>query len=179
VLENSVRDNTKGNVEIIQAKYDLLKRGTYLMNQDARQLKLRPLEPGKALDLAEARNAVALARIANADRYASDPFAKAAGLLAEAEQAREHHRSSNAVMMPARQAVQTAEDARLIALQKQEEEFQAVQRAAAQQREADALDRARAEQVARQQAEIDKANAEAAKLSAERDKAAAESARLT
>jgi outer membrane protein OmpA-like peptidoglycan-associated protein len=178
VIENSVRKSTKGNVEIIQAKYNLLKRGTYLMNQDASHLKLKPLEPGKALDLAEARNAVALARIANADRYASETFAKATALLADAEQAREHHRSGNAVMMPARQAAQTAEDARLISLQKQEEEFQAVQRAAAQQREAEALERARTEQSARQQAEIDKLNAEAARLSAERDRAAAESARV-
>jgi hypothetical protein len=38
VLENSVRNNTKGNVDVIQAKFDLLKRGTYLMNQDTRQL---------------------------------------------------------------------------------------------------------------------------------------------
>jgi outer membrane protein OmpA-like peptidoglycan-associated protein len=178
VMENSVRDNTKGNVEIIQAKYNLLKRGTYLMNQDASHLKLKPLEPGKALDLAEARNAVALARIANADRYASDTFAKATALLTEAEQAREHHRSSNAVMMPARQAAQTAEDARLISLQKQEEEFQTIQRAAAQRREVDALISARTEQAARQQAEIDKLTAEAARVAAERDKAAAESARV-
>ena len=53
VLENSVRDNTRGSVDIIQAKYDLLKRGTYLMNEDRRQLKLKPLEPGAPLDLAE------------------------------------------------------------------------------------------------------------------------------
>src|SRR5215510_8542200 len=46
VLENDVRKNTKGNVEVIAAKYDLLKRGTYLMNHDTRQLKLKPLEPG-------------------------------------------------------------------------------------------------------------------------------------
>jgi hypothetical protein len=72
VLENSVRDNTRGSVDIIQAKYDLLKRGTYLMNEDRRQLKLKPLEPGAPLDLAEARNAVMLARIAQADRYVGD-----------------------------------------------------------------------------------------------------------
>ena len=35
VMENVVRDDTKGNVEAIQAQYELLKRGSYLMNQDA------------------------------------------------------------------------------------------------------------------------------------------------
>ena len=113
------------------------------MNQDTRQFKLKPLEPGAPLDLAEARNAVMLARFAGADRYADDTYVKAARLLTEAEQAQARHRNGNDVMMSARQAVQTAEDARLISLQKQEEAFQAEQRALAKQREDAALDRAR------------------------------------
>jgi len=177
VIENSVRNNTKGNVDVIQAKFDLLKRGTYLMNQDTRQLKLKPLEPGAPLDLAEARNAVVLARFAGADRYSDDTFTKASRLLTDAEQAQARHRNTNEVMMPARQAVQTAEDARLIALQRQDEEAQAQQRAAAKQREDAALDRARSEEAARKQAEIDRLTAEAARLAAERDRAAAEAAR--
>jgi outer membrane protein OmpA-like peptidoglycan-associated protein len=177
VLENSIRKNTKGSADIIQAKFDLLKRGTYLMNQDTRQLKLKPLEPGAPLDLAEARNAVMLARFAGADRYSDDTYIKATRLLTDAEQAQARHRNTNEVMMPARQAVQTAEDARLIALQRQEDEAQAQQRAAAKQREDAALDRARSEESARKQAEIDRLTAEAAKLSAERDRAAAEAAR--
>jgi len=177
VIENSVRNNTKGNVDVIQAKFDLLKRGTYLMNQDTRQLKLKPLEPGAPLDLAEARNAVMLARFAGADRYSDDTFTKASRLLTDAEQAQARHRNTNEVMMPARQAVQTAEDARLIALQRQDEEAEAQQRAAAKQREDAALDRARSEEAARKQAEIDRLTAEAARLAAERDRAAAEAAR--
>src|SRR5688500_19749194 len=51
------------------------------------------LEPGAPLDLAQARNAVELARIAGADRFASDTFAKAASLLAEAEARSEEHTS--------------------------------------------------------------------------------------
>ena len=177
VVENSVRSGTKGNVDVIQAKYDLLKRGTYLMNQDTRQFKLKPLEPGAPLDLAEARNAVMLARFAGADRYADDTYVKATRLLTDAEQAQARHRGGNDVMMPARQAVQTAEDARLISLQRQEEEAQAQQRAQAKQREDAALDRARAEEMARRQAELDRLTAENARIAAERDKAAAEAAR--
>ena len=178
VMENSVRENTRGSVDIIQAKYDLLKRGTYLMNQDRRDLKLKPLEPGAPLDLAEARNAVMLARIALADRYAEDSYQKAARLLTEAEDARARKRNNDVVMMSARQAVQTAEDARLISLHKQEEAFQAQQRERAKERETAALDRARAEEATRKLAELERLQAEAAKAAAERDRALAETARL-
>jgi outer membrane protein OmpA-like peptidoglycan-associated protein len=178
VVENSVRDSTKGNIDVIQAKYELLKRGTYLMNQDTRGLKLKPLEPGAPLDLAEARNAVMLARFAGADKFADDTYLKATRLLTEAESAQARKRGGDTVMMPARQAVQTAEDARLIALQKQEEAFQGEQRAQAQQRETAALDRARAEEATRRLAELERLQAENARIAAERDRAAAEAARL-
>ena len=183
VMENIIRDGTKGRVETVQAKYELLKRGTYLMNQDPSRLKVK-LDPGAPLDLAEARNAVALARIAGADRYAADSFNKANALLSEAEVAREKRKRGNEVMQPARQAAQTAEDARLIALQRQEEEFASQQRALAAQRERDALDRAkaeearaRAEESKRQQAELDAQAAAQAKAAADRDRLEVERAR--
>ena len=168
VMENVVRDDTKGKVETVQAKYELLKRGSYLMNQSA-NFKVKPLEPGAPLDLAEARNAVELARIAKADRYASDTFAKAQKLLTDAEVAREKRKRGNEVMMPARQAAQTAEDARLIALQRQEDEYQAQQRALAAQREQEAVARAQAERE-RAQAERDRAQAERERALAEETK---------
>ena len=70
------------------------------------QLKVKPLDPGSPLDLAQARNAVELARFAGADRYASETFAKASALLAEAEVAREKGKRGNDVQQPARQAAQ-------------------------------------------------------------------------
>jgi outer membrane protein OmpA-like peptidoglycan-associated protein len=168
VMENVVRDNTKGNVETIQAKYELLKRGSYLMNQDASRLKIKPLEPGVPLDLAQARNAVELARLAGAERYAADTFTKATMLLATAEQAREKRRGSNEIMMPARQAAQTAEDARLVGLQRQEDALVAEQKRLAAAREQEALSRAQAEEARRRQAELDAQNAAAARQAAER-----------
>ena len=183
VIENIVRDGTKGRVETVQANYELLKRGTYLMNQDPSRLKVK-LDPGAPLDLAEARNAVALARIAGADRYAADSFNKASALLSEAEVAREKRKRGNEVMQPARQAAQTAEDARLIALQRQEEEYASQQRALAAQRERDALDRAKAEEARakaeeakRQQAELDAQAAARARAVAERERLDVERAR--
>jgi outer membrane protein OmpA-like peptidoglycan-associated protein len=178
VMENVVRDGTNGSVEIIVAKYELLKRGSYLMNQDASALKLKALEPGARLDLAQARNAVELARLAGADRFAADSFDKAVKQLAVAEEARERRRGGNQIMMPARQAAQTAEDARLVGLQRQEEAYQAEQRALALTREQDALGRAKAEESRRRQAESDTQAAGAARAAAERDTAAAAAARL-
>ena len=168
VMENVVRAGTEGSVEVIQAKYELLKRGSYLMNQDAAKLKLKPLEPGSPLDLAQARNAVELARLAGADRYAEDTFNKAAGLLATAETAREKKQRGNAVMQPARQAAQTAEDARLIGLQRQEEAFVAADKARVLAREQNALNLAQAEAARSRQAELDAQAARTARDLAER-----------
>jgi outer membrane protein OmpA-like peptidoglycan-associated protein len=177
VIENVIRDDTKGTFELVQARHELLKRGTYLMNQDAARLTIKPLEPGAPLDLAQARNAVMLARFAGADTFAKETYDKAAGLLATAEAAQTAKRGSNAIMMPARQAAQTAEDARLVGLQRQEEAFTSAQRAAVLAREQDALDRAQAETARRRQAEVDSQRAATAQNAAELDAQRAAAAR--
>ena len=154
VIENVVRSTTTGTVDVVQANYELLKRGSYLMSQDAARLNIKTLEPGAPLDLAEARNAVALANLAGADTYAKATYDKAAGLLADAERARAAHRGSNAVMMPARQAAQTAEDARLIGIKDQEDRYTAEQQTLAQGRERDANARAASEAAQRREADL-------------------------
>jgi outer membrane protein OmpA-like peptidoglycan-associated protein len=133
VMENGVRPDTRGRVETVQARYELLSRGSYLMNRPS-EFTTRPLEPGMPTDVAEARNAVELARLAGADRHATDAFTKAAHLLAEAELAREKGRSKDEVIAAARQSAQTAEDARLIAVKRQDEQFTAQQKALADDR---------------------------------------------
>jgi outer membrane protein OmpA-like peptidoglycan-associated protein len=178
VLENVVRDGTNGSIEVIQAKHELLQRGSYLMNQDAARLTIKAFEPGSSPDLAQARNAVELARFAGADRFAADSFEKATGLLAKAEEARKSRRGGNAVMMPARQAAQTAEDARLVGLQRQEDAFQADLRSRAQARERDATDRAQSEEARRRQADLDTQTATTARANAERETRGAEAGRV-
>ena len=133
VMENGVRPDTRGRVETMQARYELLSRGSYLMNRPS-EFTTKPLEPGMPTNLAQARNAVELARLAGADRYATDAFTKAAHLLAEAELAREKGRSKDEVIASARQSAQTAEDARLIAVKRQDEAFTAQQKAVADDR---------------------------------------------
>src|SRR5919198_284083 len=62
VLENFVRSDTKGIVEQVNAKYELLKRGQYTVNVAPTELKPIQLEKNKPLDLYEAQNAIRIAR---------------------------------------------------------------------------------------------------------------------
>jgi len=166
VMENVVRSDTRGIVERIDAKYELLTRGTYLMNTDPDRLPVR-LDRKTPLELHEARNAVQLAEIAGADRYAAVTFQKASRLLSQAEDARERARGRRSIVMPAREAAQTAEDARLIALQRQDEERIARAQEAAAAREASALAAAQSESRRREQAEAERAASERRRLDAE------------
>jgi hypothetical protein len=174
VLENVARDTLNGHVESVGASYELLKRGSYLRDQSGVYTAI-PIDADAPLDLAEARNAIALARIAGADQYASEPFDKATRLLADAERARRQRHDSTDVIVAARQAAQTAEDARLIAVQRQEQATAARQRIASAQREREALDRAEAEEARRLEAERAATAARAARQSADDD---AQQARL-
>jgi outer membrane protein OmpA-like peptidoglycan-associated protein len=172
VMENVVRPDTRGKIEEIDAKYELLKRGQYEHLANPLALKVDRRQP---LELYEARNAVQIARALGADRFAADTFQKAEGDLkqAEAEQARKA--GAKPVTMAARQAVQTAEDARAIAVQRQEDESLASERQQAAEREARAdSDRAAAQsetervKQAADRARID-AQAEAERLTREKD----------
>jgi outer membrane protein OmpA-like peptidoglycan-associated protein len=181
VLENEVRPETTGAVERVEAKYELLKRGSYVMNGNAASLDARSFDPAMPLELREARNAVDLARLAGADRFAVDTFDKASQSLRQAEEYQRRDAGKKPVIMMARAAAQTAEDARLIALQRQIEQQTAAANDAAARRELDMLARARAESERARKAEAEWATAEAERATAEEARARAESAadRLT
>ncbi len=132
VMENVVRPDTSGKIEEIDAKYELLKRGEYATMANPLVLKLDSKVP---LELYEARNAVQIAKAMGADRYATETFEKAEKSLSQAEAYQARKAGNKPVTMTARQAVQTAEDARLIAVQRQEEESLANERQAAADRE--------------------------------------------
>ena len=74
VMENVVRADTRGKIEEIDAKYELLQRGQYQPLANPLALKLDRNLP---LELYEARNAVQIARASGADRYAAETFQKA------------------------------------------------------------------------------------------------------
>src|SRR3989304_2981096 len=69
VMENVMRANTRGKIEEIDAKYELLQRGQYERLTNPLALKMDRKLP---LELYEARNAVQIARAVGADRYAAE-----------------------------------------------------------------------------------------------------------
>ncbi len=136
VMENVVRKDTRGKVEEIDAKYELLQRGQYTVNVLPADLKPMLLDKKTPLDLYQARNAVRIAKWAGADVSAADSFDKASKLLAQAEANKTGNKGSRSIAMASREAVQTAEDARLITLKNQAETRLAQERAASAGREA-------------------------------------------
>ena len=151
VMENFVRPETRGQFETIDAKYELLQRGQYSVNVPPNELKPIPLDTKTPLDVHEARNAIRIARWAGADKDAADSFRKAEASLQQAEGYLARGGQLKPVSMAAREAVQTAEDARLIAIKRQEEARLAQERAAAAEREAQA--KSQAEQSAQREAQ--------------------------
>jgi len=113
------------------------------------------MDPKVPLELYEARNAVQIARWAGADRYASDSFQKAEQLLKEAEADQARKAGKKPVAMTAREAAQTAEDARIIALKRQEQERLTKERQSAEERQARAKAEAEGEARRRVQAEAE------------------------
>jgi len=189
VAENFVRNDTTGTIEQVDAKYELLQRGQYIF--DRKQYSPIKLNAKGPLQLAEAENAVEIARLAGADKYAADTFQKAVTSLQNAEdflnKSKDHKRSET----NAREAAQMAEDARIITFRKIHEEELANERAAAAAREAEAkrqadlsAQQAREEQERRARAESERLAAEKAKSEAQQaaamaaqERAAADAAR--
>lgn len=126
VMENIVRPDTAGSVEEIEAKYQLLQRGHYTFETGGRggtTGKKVSLDQYEALlELYQARNAVQIAGSLGADRYAAPTYRKAEQLLRQAEDSYRAKTAAGSVVTIARQAAQTAEDARLITVRRQEDE---------------------------------------------------------
>jgi outer membrane protein OmpA-like peptidoglycan-associated protein len=198
VMENVIRRDTMGVIEIIDAKYELLPRGVY--THQGRASNFRPVYVSKKqpFELYEAQNAVQLAQVAGADRYAGDSFQKAVEALDQAQKYQVQKPGQKPVITMAREAVVRAEDSRVIALKRElaEHDEQARQaglareNAAKAQAELEARQRAQAEEEARAQtarrmqadadrraAEKAKAEAEAATAEAQRQMALAERAK--
>jgi outer membrane protein OmpA-like peptidoglycan-associated protein len=127
VMENAIRKGSKEQFEFIDAKFELLKRGQYTLNLDT----MAPLamDEKTPFHVFQARNAVRIARATGAQAYASEAFGKAESYLAQAE-IKEGGKKTRS--MAAKEAVQRAEDARLISVQKQDVERLARERQGAQ-----------------------------------------------
>lgn len=191
VVENIIRQETKGWEEAIDAKFDMVEGGQYTVDLHAAELPATKADPKVPLDLLEARNAVAIAKAAGAGQYAADSLSKAEDFLARAEDYLKRKQGKTPIGTVARGATQMAEDARILTLQKKNQErIDAEKRALQEKREKaeaeakasaerEAQAKAQAEEDARRraQAESDRLAAEKAKADAERAKAEADAAR--
>jgi len=172
VLENVVRESTKGTTEAVNAKYELMERGGYIPTG----YKFDPvvLNARLPLEFFEARNALRIAQSEGAEQYASDSYQHAVQLMNNADEyATSRHIDTKPLIAVSRDAVQTAEDAREIAVKKLDEIRLANERQASS--DAQAQSQAQADDAMRQkdQAQSDTANALAAKTQAESDAAKA------
>ena len=172
VLENVVREDTKGTTEAVNAKYELMERGGYIPTG----YKFDPvvLNARLPLEFFEARNALRIAQSEGAEQYASDSYQHAVQLMNNADEyATRKHIDRKPLIAVAREAVQTSEDARAIAVKKLDEIRLANERQASS--DAQAQSQAEANDAIRrkEQAQSDTAIAQAAKAQAESDAAKA------
>ncbi|MGB6192923.1 MAG: OmpA family protein [Terracidiphilus sp.] len=140
VLENVVGADTKGTTEAVNARYELMERGGYIPTG----YKFDPvvLDAKLPLEFLEARNAVRIAKSEGAEKYASESYQRAAQLMNTADgYATEAHSQKKQLIATSRETVQTAEDARSIAVKKIDE----VRRADERQASRDAQGRSQAE----------------------------------
>jgi outer membrane protein OmpA-like peptidoglycan-associated protein len=169
ILENSLPADSN-RVENIEARYQLISRGSYGSANTKIDNAIFGVDRKAPLELFEARNAVRIARNAMADKYAGPTFAKAEEQLKNAEDAYRTKRDKKNLIGTSRNVVETAEEARVIAVQKKSEEDAQLasdaERKAAAEREAKARADAAAETLRRQQADEARAQADAAKADA-------------
>src|SRR5580692_6820737 len=174
VLENVIREDTKGTSEAVNAKYELMERGGYLPTG----YKFDPVVMNVKLPLEffEARNALRIAESEGAVRFASDSYKHAVRLMDDADAgATGKHMKRKPLIAVSREVIQTAEDARERAVKKMGKERLSHERQASadsrsqsgaetddatRQREQARSDQSRAE-IGRQQAESDAARSRA------------------
>ncbi len=157
VLQNVPRQDTKGSTTPVTAT--LLSRSTY----HGAQLQPFSIDPKVPLAVYEARNALRIAKVEGAEKYAPDAWAKASQSAAQMEDYLAR-KQKNPVITAARNAAQQAEDARSIAVKRAAEEQIAAEK------------RAQAEKLAQQQQEAAQREAELKAQQEAEAKRAAESA---
>jgi outer membrane protein OmpA-like peptidoglycan-associated protein len=121
VMENVIRPDTVGTTEVVDAKYELIDRGGYIPTG----YKFDPvvLNTKLPLEFFEARNALRIAQSAGAESYATSSYANASDQMKQADDmAIRHSVDRKRLSSTSRLVVQTAEDAREIAVKRIDEE---------------------------------------------------------
>jgi len=175
VLENVIRRDTKGTIETVDAKYELMERGGYIPTG----YKFDPvvLNAKLPLEFFEARNALRIAQSEGAEQYAPGSYQKAVQLMNNTDEyATRKNVPNRPLIAVARETVQTAEDAREIAVKKMDEIRLANDRQASM--DAQAQSQAQADDATRQKerAQRDTAKAQSDTARAQSDMAANQAA---
>ncbi len=191
VLQNVYGKETQGILQTVNVHYSLLPRGLYANTEGAKAVE-HPITDREHTPLAlyEAYNAQRIALNTGADKYAADIMTDVAQDLKNAQDIQDSkHRDVKLEFTYARQAVQRAEDARIVTLRKQQAEREqqardakaaAEQQAlASQQQAAAAQQQAVQSQLQAAQAQADADRAAAARAQAEAQKAQADAAAAT
>ena len=178
VLENVVGAGTQGTSEAVHAKYELMERGGYIPTG----YKFDPvvLDARLPLEFMEARNAVRIAKSEGAEQYAGESYQHAVQLMDTADgYAIDKHSDQKELIAKSRETVQTAEDAREIAVKKIDEVRRENERQASADAQANA--QAQADNATRQkeQAQADADNARRQKEQAQADAANAQADAVT
>jgi outer membrane protein OmpA-like peptidoglycan-associated protein len=176
VLENVVREDTKGTSEAVNAKYELMERGGYIPTG----YKFDPvvLNAKLPLEFFEARNALRIAQSEGSEQYAGESYQHAVQLMNHADEyATRKHVDKKPLIAVSREAVQTAEDARAIAVKKMDEVRLANERQDSSDAQAKSQEQADDATRQKEQAQSDTAKAQAAKAQAESDAINAQAAR--
>jgi outer membrane protein OmpA-like peptidoglycan-associated protein len=177
ILENVVREETKETTEAVNAKYELMERGGYIPTG----YKFDPvvLNAKLPLEFFEARNALRIAQSEGAEQYAGDSYQHAVKLMNKADgYATEKNAPKKQLIAISREAVQTAEDARAIAIQKMDEVRLANERQASADAQAKTQGEADAAMRQKEQAESDTTRAQSANAQAQSDMARAQAAKI-
>jgi outer membrane protein OmpA-like peptidoglycan-associated protein len=176
VIENVIREDTKGTTEAVNAKYELMERGGYIPTG----YKFDPvvLNAKLPLEFFEARNALHIAQSEGAEQYASESYQHAVKLMDNADgYATNKHIDKKPLIAVSREAVQTAEDARAIAVKKMEDVRLANERQDSVDAQARTQEQTDEAMRRKEQAEADAAKAQAAKVQAESDTVNAQAAK--
>jgi outer membrane protein OmpA-like peptidoglycan-associated protein len=176
VAQNVIRHDTKGGVEPVDVKFALISRDTYNSQVQPLNSPVYEVSNKTPLDLLEARNAVRIAKDAGAGQYAASELQKAQDLLNQAEDYYRRKQGGGPIGTVAREAAQTAEEARVMSI-KREQDARAEEREAAADQTAQAQADAQAQQAAAAQAQAQAQQSQAQAAQAEQARQQAELAR--
>jgi len=173
VAENAIRSDTVGTSEAVEAKYELIDRGGYIPT--GYHFDPVVLNAKLPLEFYEARNAVRIAKSAGAERYASSSYGNAVNQMKQADDlATTKHIDKKSLISISREVVQTADDAREIAVKRIDADRVSADKDAAATQVANATEKSKEDTQARLTAEMAAANADNRRAQADKDTAVAQ-----